>query len=77
MELLTEDVMTEASLLTEECRTSHKGSVTPVTAATHQQVQSDQVGTCDHTATSEAGSGVMQFRVGVFAISSSTIESAM
>lgn len=45
--VLTGEAMTEASLLTEECCTSHQGGVMSVTAATQQQ--SDQVGTFDHT----------------------------
>lgn len=53
------ELMTEASLLTVECCASHAGGVTPVTAATHQQVQSDQVEACDHTGTSGSGSDVM------------------
>lgn len=43
MELLPEEVMTEASLLAEECCTSRETAVTSVAAATHQQAQSDHV----------------------------------
>lgn len=61
-DLLTWEVMTEVSLLTEECCTSHEGGIVSVTATTRRRVQCDQVGTCDHTATSEVGSDVLQFR---------------
>lgn len=59
MELLSREVMTEASLLKGDCCTSLQGGITSVTATTHQQVQSDQVRTCD-TATSEAWSDAVQ-----------------
>lgn len=66
--LLPREVMTEASLLAEECCASHEGGVMSVTAPTHQQVQSDQVGTCDQTVTSEAGSGVMQVLTDIYSM---------
>lgn len=44
------EVMNEASLLTEECFPSHRGTNASVSAATLLQVQSDQVVVCDHPA---------------------------
>ena len=58
MELLTVEVTTEASLLTEECRTAHDGG-----GCHCHHTPAGSARSCDHTATSQAGSGVMQFRL--------------